>query len=131
MLVIVYQAQTERFYLYKFLYCLICPESVRDHPLIKMHPECLKLVSIIQKCKLEQAILTSENVVGKEGEDAFIRAYVRRKNRRFRTKIPRKRLGRPRAKRAALEKNLGSSYKKFARVDALGKVLKRGRILYI
>ena len=50
-----------------FLYGSIYPESVREQPLDKMHPECLKLVSIIQKYKFKQSILTSENVVGGGG----------------------------------------------------------------
>ena len=50
-----------------FLYNLIYPSNDVNETINKMRPECLKLVIIIQKCKLKQAILTQENaVVGEE-----------------------------------------------------------------
>ena len=44
----------------------------------KMRPGCLKLAIIIQKCKLKQAILTSENVVGEDVEGAFSLSFTHR-----------------------------------------------------
>ena len=48
-----------------YLYNLIYPDCVRDQPLDKMHPECLKLVSIIQKCELKTSGLNG----GKRGRE--------------------------------------------------------------
>ena len=61
------------------LYNLIYPDCVRDHPLDKMHPECLKLASIIQKCKFKHAALTAENAVGEEEKDAYSLSYIHQK----------------------------------------------------
>ena len=52
----------------------------------KMHPACLKLVSIIQKCKLKQAIITAGNIVGKEEKDAFSLSFIRREIGEFERK---------------------------------------------
>ena len=87
-----------------FLHGLVFTDKNRPAGLLdKMHPECLKLVSIIQKCILKQAILTSGNVIG-GGRKTLLACLCTSKNRRLRTKIPRKRPGRPKAKLAALEK---------------------------
>ena len=71
-----------------FLYGLIYPGRFRDQPIEKMHPERLKLASILQKWKLKQASLTSENAVGKEEEGAFSLAYIRRKSATPNENIP-------------------------------------------
>ena len=71
-----------------FLRGLIYPEHIRERPLDKMRTECLKLVSIILKCKLEQAILTSGSDVGEEEKDAFSLASAHRKIGDFERKSP-------------------------------------------
>lgn len=40
-----------------YLYRKIYPARQNDPELNKMHPDCLNLVSIIQKCEIKQAIL--------------------------------------------------------------------------
>ena len=81
-------------------------------------------------------IKTSDLNVGKRGREGgggggLLVFLIFAENRRFRTKIPRRRPGHPQAERVALGENLGPSCEKFARVGALGEVLKRERILYV
>ena len=71
-----------------YLYNLIYPDCVRDQPLDKMHPEYLKYARLIQKCKLKQAALTSENAVGKDEEDAYSLSYIHREIGEFERKSP-------------------------------------------
>ena len=68
-----------------YLYRLARPETPAETNIGKMHPECLKLVSIIQKCKLNISATTANNVVNKDEENAYNAPFIR-KNRRFRTK---------------------------------------------
>ena len=51
-----------------------------------MRPECLKLVSVIEKCKLKQAMPTQENAVGEEEKDAYCVSFVYRKIGEFERK---------------------------------------------
>ena len=64
-----------------FLHNLVHPEHTANGGahLDKMHPQCLSLVSVIQKCKLKIATAVSENIVSKEEKDAFSLSYIHRK----------------------------------------------------
>ena len=63
-----------------FPHALVYTENRPAGPLDNMHPECLKLARIIQKCKLQVAILASENTAGQEEKDAFIMSFTSRKS---------------------------------------------------
>ena len=61
-----------------YLYRLVYP-GAEAGVVDKMQPGCLKLVSIIQKCKLKQSAATANSVVNKEEKNAYILSYFRRK----------------------------------------------------
>ena len=71
------RAGGERWRFYKLSLPLGLPVR-RGRVVDKMHPECLKLVSIIQKCQLKQSILTSENAIREEGKGAFSLSSIHR-----------------------------------------------------
>ena len=56
----------------------VYPDADAEVAVDKMLPERLKLVSIIQKCKLKQSVSTENKVVNKE-ENAYILSYALRK----------------------------------------------------
>ena len=61
-----------------YLFRLVYPDTPQNGAIGKMHPGFLKLVSIIQKCKLKQSLPTSKNAVSKE-ENAYSKSYIHRK----------------------------------------------------
>ena len=63
-----------------FLRSLVYPEHLENggHPLGKMHPQRLSLVSAIQKCKLKIATAVSENIAPEEEKDAFSLSFIHR-----------------------------------------------------
>ena len=63
-----------------YLYRLARPETPAETNIGKMHPECLKLVSIIQKCKLKISFATANNVVNNDEGNAYNASYIREKS---------------------------------------------------
>ena len=66
-----------------YLYRLAYPEPEKT-VVGKMHPECLKLISIIQKCKLKIPATAANKFINKEEKRARHVLHPQ-KNRRFRT----------------------------------------------
>ena len=93
-------------------------DSVRD--IGEMHRECLKLVSIVQKCKLGISATTANNAISKDVENAHNTSYIRKKSA-ISNGNGRASHTASQAKRAALEKNRVPSGKKFFRMASLGE----------
>ena len=72
-----------------YLRNLVHPEhlSTGGGPLGKMHPECLSLVSIIQKCKLKISAIVSEISSGEREKKMLLVCLLPSENRRFRTNV--------------------------------------------
>ena len=62
-----------------FLYSLVYPNSPEDHAISKMQPDWRKLVTIIQKCKYEIPTASANNVINKDGGNAYNASFVRAK----------------------------------------------------
>ena len=68
-----------------YLFRLAYPDTPRNETIDKMHPECLKLASFIQKCQSGQSAATANDVVNKAEKRV---QHISRppQNRRIRTK---------------------------------------------
>ena len=60
-----------------FIYRLVYPDTPADQVINKMQPGCLKLVTIIQECKYKISTAAANNVINKDGENAYNASFVR------------------------------------------------------
>ena len=96
---------------------------------IKTHPDCLRLVTIAQKCKFEIATSFPRNVITREGKGALTRLISTDELVIAMLGLG-KYLRRPQAKRVSLEKGVCLSRIEVSRMDSSAKTLKSGRIQY-
>ena len=58
---------------------MVYPDTPADQVINKMQPDCLKLVTIIQKCKYKNPTSAAKNVINKDGENAYNSSFIHTK----------------------------------------------------
>ena len=111
----------------EYIFRLVYPE--RDQQVInKMQPDCLKLSTIVQKCKFKISAIVARNVINRGGKNDPDTSFIHGKIGVVRKTVSRKHPTHSQTKRADVEKGVWPSGSEISRMDSPGGILKYGRI---
>ena len=111
------------------LYRVAYPDADTSQVVNKMHPDCLKLVAIVEKCKFKIPATAANNVINKDGENAFNAAFTHAEIGDF-ERLYQEETPSPQAKRLVMEKGVWPIDREISRMDSSGGNLVYGRIRF-